>query len=594
MVKMRSSRKASPLIALVLLMWLGATSGADEGDLVWSTFLGGNDYDLGYGIATDGAGHVYVTGVTTSHDFPTKAGPADTLHGGRDVFVAKFNATGDTLIYATLLGGSDDDEGKDLAPDAAGHVYVTGVTVSDDFPVTPGAFGAIRRGLRDVVVAKLAPTGSSLEYATYLGGSDSDWGKGIAIDDVGNAHLTGYTDSENFPSTAGAFDTTYNGGSWDAFVVKLNSQGSSLEYATFLGGGDVDNGQDIALDGSGNAYVTGLTGSLDFPITTEAFDTLQNGSYDAFVAKFNPSGDSLTYSSYLGGSQADYAYGIVVDGSGSAHLTGKTVSVDFPTTAGAYDSEYGGGYASDVFVAKFNSTGNGLEYSTFMGGASGDEGRGIVLDHSGSACLAGYTWSEDFPTTLGAYSRTHSGYYSDAFMAKLSATGSALEYSTLLGGNSIDLCWDLAVDGAGYAYVTGETKSTDFPTTAAAFCTSITGNYADVFVVKLNIAETPVEFETSEPGLPKTYALLQNHPNPFNASTEIRYRIPEDCQVTLKIFNTMGREVRTLVDGHKMTGEYAVTWDGRNDRGREVGSGVYFCRLKAGVFCETVKMVVLR
>jgi hypothetical protein len=591
---MKSNIKTCLLFVALSSLFFSGHIRADESDLVWSTFLGGSDYDLGYGIVVDDTGYIYVTGVTTSDDFPQKTDDIDTTHGGRDVVVAKLHPTGDSLVFATLLGGSDDDEGKALFVDDSGCIYVAGVTVSDDFPTTNGAFDTIYNGSRDVILAKLNPLGSVLEYATFLGGSNSDWGKGLAVDDSGRAFVTGYTNSQDFPTTGGAFDTTYNGGNWDAFVAKLNVLGSALEYATFLGGADVDDGHDIALDALGHAYVTGNTASADFPTTVGAYDTTHNGGHDVFVTRFDPMGDVLGHSSFIGGIGADYGYSIALDNLGDVLITGKTSSADFPTTAGAYDTEHGGVTSTDAFVTKLHHTANALEYSTYLGGNAGDEGHGIALDNSGSAYLTGYTWSTDFPTTAGAYSTSHSGYSSDAFVAKLNPAGSHLEYATFLGGNAVDYGRDIFLDGSGFAYTTGETKSSDFPTTPGAYSTSITGHYADIFVAKLNLEGTPVGSVTSEMSLPEGFALSQNSPNPFNASTKIRYQIPADAHVNLKVFNALGQETRTLVEAEQKAHSYTVTWDGRNNVGQEVASGLYFCCLKARGFEKTIKMLLVK
>jgi hypothetical protein len=591
---MRPNWKVSAGLALFFCLFLCHQLRGDEPDLIWSTFLGGSDYDLGYGIAVDGVGDVYVTGVVTSEDFPEKAGILDTTHGGRDLLVAKLCATGDSLVYATLLGGGEDDEGKDLAVDKEGNVYVTGVTNSEDFPTTVGAFGAILSGDRDVVVAKLDPSGAALRYATYLGGSSSDWGNGLAVDGEGNAFVVGYTNSENFPTTTGSFDETYNGGYWDAFAAKLDSAGRTLAYSTFLGGEAVDNGQDIALDGSGCLFLTGNTSSGDFPTTAGAYDTIHNGGYDVFVTKLDPASGRLDYSTFLGGELADYGYGIALDRSGYACLAGTAISVDFPTTPGAYDQTHGEGYGPDGFVAKLDAMGSTLEFSTYLGGTGTDEGRDLAVDDSGNVYVSGWTYSADFPSTPGAFSPAHSGYYSDAFMAKLDRSGSMLTYGTFLGGSRDDLSWAICVDGHGNVFVTGESKSPDFPTTPDAFSDTLAGDYADIFVAKLNPAGTPVGSEMHEGVLPASFSLQQNYPNPFNASTEIRYQIPEDGHVTLKVFNTLGQEVRSLVEKRQLASEHSVVWAGRDNWGCEVASGVYFCRLQAGEFGKTIKMALIR
>ena len=454
-------------------------------DLLYSTFLGGSSYDGGYAIAVDGAGSAYVTGWTESSDFPATPGAFDRSHNGDlDAFVAKLNPAGSGLAYATFLGGNYHDYGRAIAVDGAGSAYVTGDTSATNFPTTPGAFDTSYHGGRDAFVAKLNPAGSGLAYATFLGGSDGDRGDAIAVDGTGSVYVTGDTESSDFPATPGAFDRSHNG-YVDAFVVKLNPAGSGLAYATFLGGRYYDFGYAIAVDGTGSAYVAGWTDSSDFPTTPGAFDRSYHGSGDAFVVKLNPAGSGLAYATFLGGSVDDGGRGIAVDGAGSAYVTGVTYSSDFPTTPGAFDRSYNGWY--DVFVAKLNPAGSDLAYATFLGGSIDDIGTAIAVDGAGSAYVAGYTRSGDFPTTPGAFNTSHNGG-DDVFVVKLNPAGSVLAYATFLGGSSYDGSHAIAVDGAGRAYVTGYTWSSDFPTTPGAFDRSHNGSF-DAFVAKLAVTK---------------------------------------------------------------------------------------------------------
>jgi len=344
------------------------------------------------------------------------------------------------LLYATFLGGGGRDEGWDIAVDGAGAAYVTGETWSSDFPTTPGAFDTTFNGGDDAFVVKLNPASSALAYATFLGGDGNDYGSGIAVDASGAAYVTGSTDSSDFPTTPGAFDTTYNGGTHgiDAFVVKLNPAGSVPAYATFLGGGSSNRGRAIAVDGSGAAYVTGETASSHFPTTPGAFDTTLNGTYDAFVVKLNSTGAALAYATFLGGWLSDYGEAIAVDGNGAAYVTGWTESEDFPTTPGAFDTTYPAN--RDAFVVKLNPSGTAPAYATFLGGSDSDSGNGIAVDANGAAYVTGETWSYDFPTTPGAFDTTRSRY-KDAFVVKLNPAGSALAYATFLGGGTMIGAW---------------------------------------------------------------------------------------------------------------------------------------------------------
>lgn len=448
-------------------------------DLLYGTFLGGIQGDFGEGIAVDGIGAAYITGITGSSDFPTTPGAFDTAFDGGDAFVAKLNADGSALDYATFLGGSSYDQGHGIAVDGSGMAYIIGWTQSPDFPVTPGAFDT-SLGIADIFVAKLNADGSALGYATFLGGSSGEGGRGIAVDGSGAAYVAGSTESSDFPTTPGAFDTTYNR-TGDAFVAKLNEAGSALDYATFLGGGAGDGADGIAVDGSGTAYVVGSTRSSNFPVTPDAFDISCCDTYnDAFVAKLSADGSALGYGTFLGGSYLDYGESIAVDGSGVAYVTGHTYSSDFPTTPGAFDPIGKGDW--DAFVVELNTTGSALAYATLLGGSSTDYAYSIAVDASGAAYVAGYTFSRDFPTTCGAFDRTYDE--GDAFVARLNADGSGLDYATFLGGSNSDDGYGVAVDGSGAAYVAGHTLSSDFPTTPGAFDTTHNGSN-EAFAAKL-------------------------------------------------------------------------------------------------------------
>jgi len=423
--------------------------------LVYSTYLGGSAGDAGYAIAVDASGNAYVTGETHSTNFPTASPLQAATGGGDDAFVAKLNPAGSALVYSTYLGGGLDEYGSGIAVDASGNAYVTGRTYSTNFP-TASPLQATYGGGGDAFVAKLNPLGSALVYSTYLGGSGNDSGSGIAVDSSGNAYVTGDTSSTNFP-TASPLQATLEG-TQDAFVAKLNAAGSALVYSTYVGGSGSDVGRRIAVDSSGNAYITGYTASTNFP-TASPLQGTYGGGDDAFVAKLNAAGSALVYSTYLGGSANDYGYGIAVDSSGSAYVTGYTYSTNFPTVSPLQET-YGGG--TDAFVAKLNAAGSALVYSTYLGGSDFDYGRGIGVDSSGNAYVTGETSSTNFPTA-GPLQATNGGGI-DAFVAKLDAAGSALVYSTYLGGSGYEVGYGIAVDSSGSTYVTGVTWSTNFPT----------------------------------------------------------------------------------------------------------------------------------
>jgi len=306
------------------------------------------------------------------------------------------------------------------------------------------------------------PLGSSLVFSTYLGGgfNENINGGSIAIDTATNVYVTGTTESPNFPTTPGAFQTTFGGGG-DTFVAKLDASGSNLAYSTFLGGSS--GGSAIEVDMKGNAYVTGGTSSANFPTTPGAFQPTLTGSADAYVAKLNPSGSALVYSTFLGGQRGDFGEGIAVDVNNQAYITGGTNSTNFPTTPGAFQTIFGGGFL-DVFVTKLNSTGSALVYSTYIGGTgnlvNGDLGRSIAVDSAGNAYVTGETTSTDFPTSNPF--QLFRGGGDDAFILKLNSSGSALLYSTYLGGTRQDRGRGIALDQSGNAYITGITDSLNF------------------------------------------------------------------------------------------------------------------------------------
>jgi hypothetical protein len=387
--------------------------------LVYSTYLGGSDDELlffgdyGCGIAVDSEGAVYVTGNTESTDFPTQNPFQGNKAEDSDVFIAKLSASGDSLIYSTYLGGSSLDYSRGIAVNSSGEAFVTGYTFSLDFPTSSPIQGNKSEGW-DAFVTKINSFGSALVYSTYLGGSNHDYGCGIAVDSEGAAYVTGDSFSTDFP-TQGPIRAN-NGGLSDAFIAKLNSQGSALVYSTYLGGSNYDYGCGIAVDALGAAYVTGSTRSSDFPVQNPMQESNAEG-YDVFVTEINSSGDAFIYSTYLGGSSHDCSHGIAVDSAGAAYVTGCTLSIDFPTQGAVYET-YAGGESYDSFVSKIKASGDILSFSTYLGGSDDDFGKAIIIDSSGAARVTGYTHSTDFPTVDPLYG-TQAGEW-DVFIAKLS------------------------------------------------------------------------------------------------------------------------------------------------------------------------------
>jgi len=445
--------------------------------LNFSTYFGGSGgSERGYGIAVTEDGSCYMTGQTGSSDFPTLNAYNNTFGGNRDAIVAKLTSSG-SLLWSTYFGGSDLDYSNDIAVASDGSCYIMGTTQSNDFP-TQNAYNSTYNGNGDTFLAKFSTSGSLL-WSSYLGGSRLDVGQSIAVASDGSCYVTGYTNSSDFPAQ-NAYDSTFNGGYIDVFVSKFSTNGDLL-WSSYLGGIGVDWGYGIAVASDGSCYVTGFTASSDFP-TLDAYNPSSNGDWDVFVSKFN-TGGSLLWSTFFGGALWDEALGITVAGDDSCYITGFTVSIDFPIL-NAFNSTYGG--YGEAFVSKFAANGS-LLWSTYLGGSDGGErGYDVAVTSDGSCYVTGETFSTNFPTK-NAYNSTLSGGY-DAFVTKFNVSGSLL-WSTYLGGSEGgDYGYSLAVTEDGSCYVTGTTRSDDFPT-KNAYDSTIGGS--DAFVTKF--VDTPIE-----------------------------------------------------------------------------------------------------
>ncbi|HKX32943.1 MAG TPA: SBBP repeat-containing protein [Blastocatellia bacterium] len=487
--------------------------------LSYATYLGSGDNENAEGIAVDAAGNAYVTGETYSLDFPTKNPLQAENAGARSAFVTKLNPEGSDLVFSTYLGGDGGSSGTDITVDEEGNVYVIGSTSSTNFPtVNPLQPGLAGGG--DLFVAKLKGDGSALIFSTYLGGSGSEYNGSLKVDREGDISMTGITTSTNFP-TVNAFQPVHAdsipspciipipfcirfpyGGDEDAFVVKLKGDGSALVFSTYLGGSRGDDGQDLAIDRYGNIYVTGVTGSRNFPTVdplqaANAGNDDSNSFYDAFVAKFNSNG-ALVYSTYFGGGANDFGRAISLDEAGNIYLLGETRSFNFPTV-NPLKSKLSGG--ADFYVAKLDQIGSAILYSTYLGGSNYEEARDLKVDAQGNVYLTGYTDSTDFPTVNAIQSVQSPGGHcqlftpdsvytpSDIVVAKLDAWGASLVYSTYLGGNCFERGASIAIDRFGSVYVTGQTSSPNFPVTPGAFQTVYSPRfnfaYNEAFIIKI-------------------------------------------------------------------------------------------------------------
>lgn len=460
--------------------------------LVYSTYFGGGVNDGCVSIAIDGTGHACIAGWTYGGT-PTFNAFQGTIAGSCDAYITKFSSAGNALLFSTYLGGTGGDWGFGITLDASGNVYVTGSTQSANFPI----FNALQSvcascpNSSDAFVAKFNSTGNVLLYSTYLGGFAGNDGYGIAVDAEQNAYVTGCTNSSHFP-TVNAFQSSLAGPP-DAFVAKLNPLGNALVYSTYLGGAIPNNppvtyGCDcaygISVDASGQAYVTGETASRDFP-TVNPFQATIGTGYDGFVTKLNAAGNHLVYSTYLGGNNDDLCYGNAIDNEDHLYVCGGTLSTNFPTV-NPYQASLRG--SQDAFVTKFNTGGNGLIYSTYLGGSSWDFGQGIDIDDEGYAYVTGFTSSTNFPTANPLQATNAGG--EDAFLTKLTLSGNVLRYSTYFGGGADDGGRAVATDHYGNVYVEGNTSSSNFPITPGAYDPSFNGAYdaVDCFVAMISDA----------------------------------------------------------------------------------------------------------
>lgn len=653
--------------------------------LDFSTYFPGSNSDIANSIILDNEEFIYIVGETNSATFPIRNAVQSVRGGGwSDVFISKLNKDATEIIYSTYFGGSNSESGYEVAVDKDGYIYVTGNTLSVDFPVKNALQNGFAGGmLGDAFILKLTPTGDAIVFSTYFGGSDTETGEGIAVDKDGDIIIAGQTASKDFP-VKNAYQSNPGGGNFprDAFISKVSSNGLSLIFSTYFGGtstfGDI--ARDVTVDKDKNIYVTGFTTATDFP-TVNAFQSTFGGGFgtgDVFLIKLNPNGIPI-FSTYLGGSQDDEGKSIVTDENGNIYLTGSTSSADFPVKNPIYNRT--GLFDSDVFISKFHPSGNELEFSTYLGGSDSDEGDDLVIDKDNNIYVTGHTVSPNFTVVNPMYTYNagvYPPYREDVFIAKLKNDGSEFEFSTFFGGNDDDFGTSIAVDVNNYVYITGYTKSAkDFPIKSAMF--SQPGEaFPDAFIARLSpgILAPPRNLKASVSGstinlswdppvsgnilsynlyrspitpvivnsqnlifnslenlctdqiimtgsiyyytvtavynngesmpsnevsvnltdvllvddkVPNEYFLFQNYPNPFNSTTAIRYQITNAGKVILKVYDIFGKEISTLINGFQNVGIYKVSLNAGN-----LSSGIYFYKLETNSYIKTKKMTLMK
>lgn len=524
--------------------------------LVFSTLVGGAEDDLMLTICRDSSGNIFTGGYSLSADFPTNDGAYDiTYQAGRDIVICKYNSDASTMMFATYLGGEGDDMPQGLASSSNGSILITGWTRSRQFPTTAGAFrSTIDSANTASFLTRLSPTGDSLLFSTYVTASYGDFAFSLATDPQGYAYLTGRTLNQEFPTSAGAFDSVLRA-NYDTYVLKMNPAGDSIVAATLIGGDNLDEANSIALDGDGNVYLAGVTRSSDFPVTPSAYHDDRSGNSQVFISKFNPALTQLLYSTVFGGDGDDYANGIAVTTDGAAVVAGRTLSANFPTTPSALLAAPPA--LENAFVTRLSADGSALEFSSFLGGTGVDRITGMGIDDRGNPYVVGQTSSADFPTTPDADFPTIAGG-DDAFVAKIHSSGTRLLYSSFFGSDLRDEAIAVAVDDPGNAYVAGFTSAPNFPTTSGAANRTHSGK-RDGFLLKLPLVNPPIS--GAPDGVESADDLVSNlSVGPAADQMSFTIRVSHPAAIVAQLFNSRGLAVGgLLVDANYDAGTHPVS-----------------------------------
>ncbi|MCE7736056.1 MAG: hypothetical protein GPJ54_14335 [Candidatus Heimdallarchaeota archaeon] len=490
---------------------------SNDVNLVYSTFLGGSEFDDGYSTTSDLEGNIYVAGMTTSLDFPVLSGfDKSNLRGGvRTAFVAKFSPDGD-LLFTSLLGGQSHDTASAIAINSENEIIVVGITRSSDFFTTLNAYGQIFNGkvfvpgqtvcCGDAFLTIISGTGSEILYSSFIGGSGAEADIGLVLDKEDNIYISGITTSADFPITSGSYQIELAGG-FDSFVSKFTPNGTNLIYSTYIGGakdeiirGGGVNGHNVGIDKDNNIYLTGGTKSDDFPTTADAYNDILAGSQDAYYLKLANNGSKLLYSTLFGGQFQDVGWGLDVNSDNSVHIVGLTDSPEYPTSSDAFQSEYIGGCSSwsglcgDSFLTVFSQN-DDMSYSTFFGGDKWELFTSVGIDNFGRTIISGFTESSNFPLMDGYQTEYGGGLYDGSIV--IFDENLTLIYSTYLGGSIRELTNDVTITELNDIYVTGWSRSSEFPVSDNAYDSSPDAN-GDMVLVKFQFSQdTDIESSTT-------------------------------------------------------------------------------------------------
>ncbi len=593
--------------------------------LLASTFLGGNSDEINFGpfITCDDEGDIYLSGFTSSADFPLSADAFQPAYGGGslDFFIARFSNDLSILKAATFLGGSGFETECTIALGPDNTIYAGGYTNSTDFPTTTGAFDETANGAHEMVIVKLDRELTTLISATYLGGSGNEgWFNNrmnLIVEPGGDLLLVGHSASTDFPVTPGAYDETFNGsgpiGSGDFVVVRLDGDLSTVKAATYYGGASDEYASSLCLDNTGRIYVNGATISGNLPTTSGSYDQFANGGGDAFIARFSNDLSILQAATIFGGTQLDEPFDLEIGESGDLYLSGLTHSWNLPLHGIPFDTSFNGG--EDSFVARFTEDLDACIASTFLGGSGNDNIEAATLSPSGSIYVTGRTLSGDFPIVTGTYDDTYNGgtEHGDIFITGLSPTLSHLEASTFLGGTNDEKPFGILFDPAGYLIIGGFTHSVNYPVTHGAF-DQIFNGYRDVIVTRLGIPGVSAVDEVWHDPLAEEdhfsvhcgsnrIESLVCTPNPMQTGATISFQlgggnalIDDDKSgfVTLLVCDMNGRVVNRLYEKDTADGVHRIQWRGIDRAGDKVPAGVYFCTLTAGTQTLSKKVMVVR